>query len=175
MDLLVYASPALDQIRQEVSSAGRAAGLHPAGRGIIPLTSYHVTMAYKNPERQKAYARQWMRNRYSDPAFRRAQKLKVKDTKAKLVAGYGAAIVEFRRTGCAQCGEMAACCLDAHHLDPATKEFSLGAASKHRISVARFCAELAKCICLCSNCHRKVHAGLISLRDTSAVVRRSDS
>ena len=30
-------------------------------------------------------------------------------------------------------------------------------------SAKRVLAELAKCICVCENCHRKIHAGLISI------------
>jgi hypothetical protein len=30
-------------------------------------------------------------------------------------------------------------------------------------SLENFIAELAKCICVCENCHRKIHAGVIVL------------
>ena len=125
-------------------------------------------MAYKNPEDQRAYGRKWMRERYKDPAFKVAQRAKVKETKARLTAGYAAALIAFRKSGCAVCGEHAACCLDAHHRDPSSKEFTLGRASSSRVSIERFRDELKKCICLCANCHRKLHADLISLRGSSA-------
>lgn len=70
---------------------------------------------------------------------------------------------EFRKDGCKVCGEKAACCLSAHHLDPTTKEFMLASAWGFRPSEERLRRELAKCVCLCENCHRKVHAGLIKL------------
>jgi hypothetical protein len=55
------------------------------------------------------------------------------------------------------------CCLSAHHIDPTEKDFALGAAASSKVGVDKIRAELAKCICICENCHRKVHAGLITI------------
>ena len=71
-----------------------------------------------------------------------------------------ALIDAFRANGCEYCDEKEPVALDAHHIDPTTKEF--GIAKSYRISPRRMEAELKKCICLCSNCHRKLHAGLIA-------------
>lgn len=52
--------------------------------------------------------------------------------------------------------------LDFHHLDPSKKEYSI---SKLRTySLENLKIELAKCICVCSNCHGEIHAGLIELK-----------
>jgi predicted HNH restriction endonuclease len=56
-----------------------------------------------------------------------------------------------------------ACCLSAHHLDPAKKDFAIGRFLSNGASAKRVLAELVKCICVCENCHRKIHAGLISI------------
>lgn len=50
--------------------------------------------------------------------------------------------------------------LEFHHLDPNEKEFTLsqGIKSWNRVKI-----ELDKCILLCANCHREVHAGLVTL------------
>jgi transposase len=49
--------------------------------------------------------------------------------------------------------------LQFHHVDPATKRFSLGMCGVTRsIEAAR--AEASKCLLLCSNCHAEVEAGL---------------
>lgn len=149
------------------NSAGRVPRLHRGSRGFESCSTNQF-MAYKNPADQRAYARKWMKDRYCDPEFRVAHKAKVKATKAKLLAGYAAALTTFRAAGCSVCGEHAACCMDAHHRDPSTKEFTLGTACRNRVGIARFKAELAKCVCVCANCHRKLHAGLISLRGSSA-------
>lgn len=62
---------------------------------------------------------------------------------------------------CALCDEDNSACLDFHHLDPTTKEFGIG--GRLHVSWERVLLEVQKCICICSNCHRKLHAGYISL------------
>lgn len=49
--------------------------------------------------------------------------------------------------------------LEFHHLDPSEKEFNISQA-KH-LSFNRIKSELDKCILLCSNCHKEIHAGLL--------------
>jgi transcription elongation factor Elf1 len=64
--------------------------------------------------------------------------------------------------GCLICGENDAVCLDAHHLDPSEKDFNL--ADKVGVwSWGSIQKELDKCVVLCSNCHRKFHAGRFEL------------
>lgn len=66
---------------------------------------------------------------------------------------------EFKATcQCVRCGENDPVCLDFHHTDPSTKFMSI--VDMVRVySWNRTKEEIAKCVCLCSNCHRKVHAG----------------
>lgn len=67
------------------------------------------------------------------------------------------------KTPCIICGEAEPVCIDFHHINPINKKFTI---SKHRSrSKEWLLQEINKCICLCSNCHRKVHAGLINLND----------
>lgn len=67
------------------------------------------------------------------------------------------------KTPCIICGEKEFVCIDWHHVDPSTKLFTIGANfNKARTSILK---EISKCVCLCSNCHRKVHAGLLNLND----------
>ena len=64
-----------------------------------------------------------------------------------------------RFCGCFICGEKEPVCLDLHHTDPSQKDAdpsSLCNRSKDRLK-----KEIRKCVVLCSNCHRKVHAGLV--------------
>ncbi len=67
-------------------------------------------------------------------------------------------MLEWREQGCAWCPERCADALVAHHLDPSTKLFSVSDGVKRGCSARRMLAELAKCICLCCNCHAKHHA-----------------
>ena len=66
------------------------------------------------------------------------------------------------KTGCLLCEESDSCCLDFHHLNPSTKikEVSL---MVREGSKKRILNEIEKCVCLCANCHRKVHAGVLKL------------
>jgi hypothetical protein len=59
--------------------------------------------------------------------------------------------------GCAKCGERHPACLEFHHLDPSVKGFNLAEAPTRVTDPTRILAEMAKCIVLCSNCHRKLH------------------
>lgn len=63
--------------------------------------------------------------------------------------------------GCSVCAEREPVALDLHHLDPLLKEDS--PASLLGWSRESLKAEIRKCVVLCSNCHRKFHAGIISL------------
>lgn len=63
--------------------------------------------------------------------------------------------------GCAKCSENFGPCLELHHLDPKVKEGD--PSSFVNVSFEAFLAEASKCVVLCANCHRKVHAGLFNL------------
>lgn len=64
---------------------------------------------------------------------------------------------------CIICGEKESICLDFHHINPEEKSFTI---AKHQsLGKEKLLAEIKKCVCLCSNCHRKVHAGIINLEN----------
>lgn len=62
-------------------------------------------------------------------------------------------------TGCIRCGENDSCCLDYHHIDPSTKVDQVSNLIRNKRCREVILAEIAKCECLCANCHRKFHAG----------------
>lgn len=51
--------------------------------------------------------------------------------------------------------------LEFHHVDPNQKEFSIGAARANPKSLESLINELNKCILVCSNCHKEIHARLV--------------
>lgn len=63
--------------------------------------------------------------------------------------------------GCKFCQEKEPVCLDFHHLDPSVKEDNLSRMLTN--SSDKLKQEIRKCIVLCSNCHRKLHANILSL------------
>lgn len=63
---------------------------------------------------------------------------------------------EFKeQLGCSICLEKDPCCLDFHHIDGKDKNVSYFVGSK---SMKKLSEEIVKCICVCANCHRKIHA-----------------
>lgn len=62
---------------------------------------------------------------------------------------------------CIICGENEVACLDFHHVDPNEKENTVSQMLNGNME--KLMEEINKCVMLCSNCHRKVHAGIITL------------
>ena len=58
--------------------------------------------------------------------------------------------------------------LDFHHLDPSKKDFGISVDGFTR-SWEKIKRELDKCILICANCHREVHAGISQLPSESLV------
>ena len=56
------------------------------------------------------------------------------------------------------CGESDPACLDFHHKDPSLKVAPISDMITNCVSTEAFLAELSKCVCICSNCHRKHEA-----------------
>jgi len=63
---------------------------------------------------------------------------------------------------CSECGEDHPACLDFHHIDPDTKYKEVTTMAHNANSIDKIKEEIAKCVVLCSNCHRKLHSGFDS-------------
>lgn len=61
--------------------------------------------------------------------------------------------------GCCNCQEADSACLDLHHRDPTTKKFHIANRLYGGGALEEFAAEVAKCVAICANCHRKLHFG----------------
>lgn len=73
--------------------------------------------------------------------------------------------VQYKGCKCCICGyNKYIGALEFHHLDPNQKDFGIGSKGYTR-SFDKVKKELDKCICVCANCHREIHAGLIDLHD----------
>jgi len=82
--------------------------------------------------------------------------------KDKLRAQQRSTLIATKKSvGCQICKESESVCLDLHHLNPNEKDF--GIAHYRNASIDKITDEMKKCIVLCANCHRKVHASLITL------------
>lgn len=99
------------------------------------------------------------RKSYKDSESRRKQ---IRD-RSKQVTEYNVKLTRRikKQCGCKLCGEKESCALDFHHVDMDSKDYNP--------SYLRSCAtetlrkEIRKCVVLCANCHRKVHAGILTL------------
>lgn len=96
-------------------------------------------MPYKDPQKQKDFKERWRLENLS----------KFNEWKNTL--------------SCEICGEDESCTLDFHHLDPNEKEE--GISNIRHLTFSRIQKEVEKCVVLCSNCHRKVHAGIAQLKE----------
>jgi hypothetical protein len=121
-------------------------------------------MPYADPKQRRAYHNAWHKKQYADdPAYKQSFKARTRrrnKRRDKIVAGM---LIAFRATGCIACPEKELCCLVAHHIDSAEKDFALGTARYSGHGRGRVMRELAKCVCLCANCHAKLHAKAISI------------
>lgn len=74
--------------------------------------------------------------------------------------------IEYKGGSCKICGYKK--CFDAlefHHQDPFGKDFSISSKGYTR-SWERVKSELDKCVLVCANCHREIHAGTQLSRET---------
>ena len=94
-------------------------------------------------------ARELYHTRYKERYKERLQKNKLKHRQF-----IKAEILKLKQSGCIFCGEKDPCCLDFHHI----KDKQFGIARKPDITLKDLIKETSKCIVVCSNCHRKIHA-----------------
>lgn len=82
-----------------------------------------------------------------------------KNTKAKMIVCMG--------SKCQICGySKSSNALEFHHITPKEKKFSLSSIRGNPTNWENIKQELAKCILLCSNCHKEVHENLTTLPET---------
>lgn len=81
--------------------------------------------------------------------------------RSRIIRRRNAAFIQSYKSGlsCKYCSESESCCLDFHHRDPDMK-ISIVSRMTDR-SLLRIIEEIEKCDLVCSNCHRKIHAGLL--------------
>lgn len=69
---------------------------------------------------------------------------------------------DFKQTlNCIMCNENTPACLEFHHVNE--KEKSVNVSASMACSWSTITNEIRKCVPICSNCHKKFHAGLITL------------
>lgn len=66
---------------------------------------------------------------------------------------------------CSICDENHSWCIDFHHINSSTKDGTVSSFAR-RAGGRKFVEELEKCLIVCSNCHRKIHAGSIMIQES---------
>jgi hypothetical protein len=110
-------------------------------------------MPYKDPEKRKAYAKKWNAEFYKNNSVAEYKRIKTRRNELRIW------LDEYKsKLACSICGENHPACLDFHHRDSKTKDFSPGNIRGWGWGRERVLQEIDKCVVLCSNCHRKLHA-----------------
>lgn len=104
-------------------------------------------------------AQKFNNDNYRNSPERRA-KLRARD-KQETHKSYQMIFRHKRFVGCCKCGEREPVALDYHHVEPKLKDMPVS--MMVNFSHKRLKYEIRKCVVICSNCHRKLHHGLITL------------
>lgn len=67
---------------------------------------------------------------------------------------------QLKEVGCRFCPEKEVCCLDFHHIE--NKDMEISVMIRAGYSEESILKEIDKCILVCANCHRKIHAGVMA-------------
>jgi predicted HNH restriction endonuclease len=106
----------------------------------------------KKTHDMKQYMNDWFVKNNTNPEWKAARNKQ----RAQLRRNNKRKAVEYMGGVCAICGQtFPDCCYDFHHKDP-TKVNDVPSTVLH-CSWKRIVVELAKCIMVCSNCHRIIH------------------
>lgn len=104
----------------------------------------------KNREHHLERARQWRKEPHNNI-------LEYARHKTHLQLGIEA-ITEAKKNGCSICGyNKCIAALDFHHTNDSPKKTAVSKMRNHNISKLK--EEISKCIVVCANCHREIHAG----------------
>ena len=67
-------------------------------------------------------------------------------------------LIEYKGGKCQVCGyDRCASALEFHHINPEEKDFTISGCSR---SFENLKQEVDKCVLVCSNCHKEIHAGI---------------
>lgn len=132
----------------------------------LPLSEFHFKdkktgrLHSKCKECEREDKRRWYQNHKNEPDVKEGFRQRHSVYRQQMKEFVGSC----KSIGCLICKEKELVCLDFHHLDPSEKDFDI-ASGMLRYSKETLENEMNKCVVLCSNCHRKVHAGIINLND----------
>ena len=124
-------------------------------RHIEARKQYSHDHYVKNIERSRAYGRIHSKQYYATHHKQVIDSMRIrKQERTEELNEYK------RNLKCSMCGQSFPDCpavIDFHHTGDDPKTDGIGQLMQRRVSRKRIQAEIAKCIPLCANCHRKMH------------------
>ena len=117
-------------------------------------------MPYKDKEKQKEAQRLWVQKQSSE-----FKKIKYEREYAnKKLAVQKLNQLKIERGCCEICGDYhPPCCFDFHHIDGGDKKREVSYLAGKGYKWETILTEIKKCIMICAPCHRKIHAGILTL------------
>lgn len=113
-----------------------------------------MSKKFSSVEERRAYMKNW----YDRNKNKESLKIHQKETAKRIRKERQVWFQEFKKTlTCSRCPEKDWAVLDFHHLNPKEKDLEVSNMVQLRWSKKKILEEIAKCIVLCSNCHRKEH------------------
>ncbi len=117
-------------------------------------------MPSKDPKQRRATWNAWYARTKEARREREAPRIRRNDRRRRgELASWYAELKS--RLVCSNCGESHPACIQFHHDEPDTKDFTIADAMRQAYSRARILREIEKCTVFCANCHIKHHAGLL--------------
>lgn len=119
-------------------------------------------MPFKDKNKEREWRKNW-RKKNKDIEYKRY--VKYRNKRATFITSIK------EQHGCLYCDETLGCVLTFHHLNPSEKEYDVSVLRAH--SMEKIKTEIEKCIVVCFNCHRKIHAGLIKCDEKPITLNNS--
>tara|TARA_R110002020_G_scaffold301877_1_gene517289 strand:+ start:60 stop:425 length:366 start_codon:yes stop_codon:yes gene_type:complete len=121
-------------------------------------------MPFKDPEKLRAYQKQYSSKWYSRNAEK--QKAKSRQRKRELRKWYDDIKSKTFCVSCGISGKENTWMMEFHHRDENTKDKSLSYMISNGYGKESCLEEMKKCDILCANCHRKLHYERKKIRDS---------
>jgi hypothetical protein len=117
-------------------------------------------MPYKDKEKQREAQRLWAQKQSNE--FKKIKYNREYNNKKLMVEKLNQ--LKLEKGSCEICGDYhPPCCFDFHHIGIEDKKKEVSYLAGKGYKWETILTEVEKCIMICAPCHRKIHAGLLTL------------
>lgn len=122
-------------------------------------------MPYKDKEKQREAQRLWAEKQSNK--FKKVKYQREQNNKKLMVEKLNQ--LKLEKGCCDACGDYhPPCCFDFHHIDAENKKREVSYLAGKGYKWETIQTEIGKCYMLCAPCHRKIHAGLLTIMESQA-------